>query len=177
MGTTVVIFIAVALAVLLLLAARQPDTFAVSRSLRIGATPELLFSHINDLRAMNRWNPFVQQDPGLQGSYSEPAGGPGARYTFQGRKAGTGAISITSTRPPSQVLMELSMTKPMACANRIEFTLQPVAGGQTEVTWGMSGRAIFLSKVICVFMSMDKMVGKPFEQGLQQLKAIAEAKA
>jgi hypothetical protein len=174
---TVVIVIAVALAVLLLLAARQPDEFSVSRSLRIAATPELLFSHINDLRAMNRWNPFVQQDPNLQGTYSEPASGPGASYTFKGRRAGSGRIGITGGQPPSQVLMQLDMTAPMEGHNRIEFTLKPVDAGQTEVTWAMSGCGNFISKVMCVFFSMDKMVGKPFEQGLQQLKTLAEAKA
>jgi hypothetical protein len=38
----------------------------------------------------------------------------------------------------------------------------------------MSGPSIFISKVITVFVSMDKMVGKDFEAGLANLKATAE---
>ena len=174
---TALLILGLAVLALLIYASRQPDEFMVSRSLRMQATPELLFSHINDLRAMNRWNPFVQQDPNLQGEYSEPASGPGASYSFKGRKAGSGRISITGAQPPSQVLMQLDMSSPMEGHNRIEFSLKPVDAGQTEVTWAMSGCGNFISKVMCVFFSMDKMVGKPFEQGLQQLKTLAETKA
>jgi hypothetical protein len=39
----------------------------------IAAPPERVFAHINGLHAMNRWNPFVQQDPDLQGDYSGPS--------------------------------------------------------------------------------------------------------
>jgi hypothetical protein len=33
----------------------------------------------------------------------------------------------------------------------------------------------FMSKVMCLFFDMDRMVGKDFEQGLSDLKATAEA--
>jgi hypothetical protein len=32
----------------------------------------------------------------------------------------------------------------------------------------------FMSKIMSVFMSFDKMVGNEFEKGLAQLKALAE---
>ena len=57
--------------------------------------------------------------------------------------------------------------------NIVEFTLVP-AGDTTNVTWAMNGPNLFIGKVISVFMSMDKMVGKPFEEGLAKLKALAE---
>jgi uncharacterized protein YndB with AHSA1/START domain len=173
MGITLLIAVALALALLLAYAATRPSDFVVSRSLQIAAPPERLFTHINDLRAMNRWNPFVQQDPDLQGEYSGPDAGAGAAYSFKGRKAGAGRIAITGATAPSQVLMQLDMSAPMEGHNRIEFTLRPV-GGHTEVTWAMSGCANFISKLVCLFVSMDRMVGSQFDKGLQQLKALAE---
>jgi hypothetical protein len=47
-------------------------------------------------------------------------------------------------------------------------------GGATEVTWVMSGPATFITKLMGVFVSMDKMVGKDFEEGLAKMKAVAE---
>ena len=38
----------------------------------------------------------------------------------------------------------------------------------------MYGPAPFISKVMQVFVSMDSMIGKDFEAGLANLKAIAE---
>jgi hypothetical protein len=56
------------------------------------------------------------------------------------------------------------------------FDLKPV-NGQTEVTWTMTGKNNFVAKAMCLFVSMDKMVGGQFEQGLATIKSIAEAEA
>jgi hypothetical protein len=37
----------------------------------------------------------------------------------------------------------------------------------------MRGKMMFVSKVMCVFMDMDKMVGKDFEAGLAALESAA----
>jgi hypothetical protein len=47
-------------------------------------------------------------------------------------------------------------------------------GDSTEVTWAMRGPSAFMMKVMHVFISMDKMLGKDFEEGLAKLKAVAE---
>jgi hypothetical protein len=38
----------------------------------------------------------------------------------------------------------------------------------------MTGRNNFLSKAICLFVDMDKMVGGMFEQGLTRMKTVVE---
>jgi hypothetical protein len=38
----------------------------------------------------------------------------------------------------------------------------------------MTGRNTFMSKVMCLFMNMDKLVGRDFEKGLGALKQIVE---
>ena len=53
------------------------------------------------------------------------------------------------------------------------FALAP-KDDMTNVTWVMQGPAPFVSKVMQVFVSMDKMVGGDFETGLANLKAAAE---
>lgn len=37
----------------------------------------------------------------------------------------------------------------------------------------MSGKNNFIAKAMCLVMNMDKMVGGQFEQGLAQLKSVA----
>jgi hypothetical protein len=41
----------------------------------------------------------------------------------------------------------------------------------------MYGKNNFLSKLVCVFMDMEKMVGPDFESGLAGIKALAEKPA
>jgi len=43
--------------------------------------------------------------------------------------------------------------------------------------WTMTGQHNLMSKLMGLFMNMDKMVGKDFEAGLASLKAVSEAKA
>ena len=38
------------------------------------------------------------------------------------------------------------------------------------MTWGFSGKNKFPMNIMMLFMSMDKMVGKDFEEGLATLK-------
>jgi hypothetical protein len=165
--------IAVIIAVVLAYAATRPDRFQVRRSTSITASADKIFPLINDLRAFNTWNPFDKKDPNIKGTYSGPSSGKGASYGFESTKAGTGSIEIVDIAPASRVTMRLIMIKPIAADNRVEFTLEP-QGGTTRVTWEMDGEAPFVGKVIHLIFNMDKMVGKDFEAGLADLKALAE---
>jgi hypothetical protein len=162
-----------AVAGVLLLAARLPDSFHVARSASIAAPAERIFPLINDLRQMNGWSPFVKRDPGLQGSYSGPASGPGASYRFEGKEAGSGTLHITEATAPMSVRMTLDMSAPLAARNNIHFSLVPDGQG-TRVTWTMEGGSPFVARVMDVLFNMDRMIGGAFEAGLADLKILAE---
>jgi hypothetical protein len=70
-------------------------------------------------------------------------------------------------------VIQLDFIKPFEGHNITEFTMQP-KGGATDVTWEMHGPNRFLSKLFQVFMNMDNMIGRQFEQGLANLKRTAE---
>jgi hypothetical protein len=57
--------------------------------------------------------------------------------------------------------------------NSTEFRFQST-GESAAVTWTMAGQNNFLSKAICLFVDMDRMVGGMFDQGLTQMKTIVE---
>jgi hypothetical protein len=82
-------------------------------------------------------------------------------------------MEITQSSPPSQILINLDFSKPFEAHNKVEFTIQP-QGAASTVTWDMQGPAPLISRVMQVFFSMDKMVGKDFEAGLANLKTAAE---
>jgi hypothetical protein len=42
------------------------------------------------------------------------------------------------------------------------------------VTWAMDGQTPLLGKVVGLFINCDQMVGKDFEEGLANLRAIAK---
>ena len=56
---------------------------------------------------------------------------------------------------------------------RAVFALRP-SGMGSEVTWTMTGPKTLMTRVMGIFTSMDKIVGKDFKKGLARLKAVAE---
>ena len=170
----ILITVVAAVGLLLIYAATRPDNFRIERSVRIEAPPERVYGLIDDLHQFNRWNPFLRKDPAAQGTYSGTPSGKGARYAWQGEKVGVGQMEIVDTAAPANVTMNLDFIKPFEAHNMADFTLKPEAGA-TQVTWAMYGPAPFRSKLMQVFVSMDRMVGKDFEDGLSNLKTLAEA--
>jgi hypothetical protein len=170
----IAVIVVVAVGSVLIAASTRPDNFRVQRSASIKASPEKIFPYINDLKAFNAWNPFNRKDPNIKGSYSGAASGPGAAYAFEGNgNVGRGRIEITDSRPASEVRMNLHMLSPMEGHNVVEFTLHP-KGDSTSVTWAIQGPMPYISKVLSLFCDMDAMIGKEFENGLAELKTIAE---
>ena len=165
-----------ALAVLLLVAALRPDTIDVQRSADINAAPERIFPLLSDFNrdAWGACSPYELKDPDMKRTLSGAPSGVGAVYAWQGdRNIGEGRMEITAVTVPSKVTIQLDFIKPMAGSNVAQFTLQPQAAG-TRVTWTMHGPATYLSKLIGVFIDMDRMIGNDFEAGLAQLKRISE---
>ena len=170
----ILIAVAVAIAAVLVLAAAKPDTFRVQRTASIKAPPEKIFPLIDNLRDNAKWSPYYKKDPAMKGAYRGPESGSGAQFDFDGNKdVGSGRVTITDSAPPGNVTMRLQMFKPFAADNVVEFTLAP-RGETTDVTWAMQGKLPYLAKIVHLFLDVDSMVGRDFEAGLANLKAIVE---
>jgi uncharacterized protein YndB with AHSA1/START domain len=174
----IAVVLAVAIAVVLILAMTKPDTLSVRRVATIKAPPEKLFSLINDFHQWGTWSPWEDKDPGMQRSYSGAASGRGAVYAWDGNKnVGSGRMEIIEASTPSKIVIKLDFLKPFEAHNTAEFTMLPhgdASNATTNITWLMHGPASFMSKVMQVFMNMDKMIGKDFETGLANLKKATE---
>lgn len=154
--------------------ATRPDTFRVQRSALVDASPARIFPLIEDLRKYTTWSPYERLDPAMQRTFSGSRSGKGAVYEWDGNaKAGKGRMEIAHTSAPDMVVIRLDFIRPFKTQNIVEFTLEP-EGGRTRVTWAMRGVNPYLAKLIQLFFSMDRMVGRDFETGLANLKAIVE---
>ena len=174
MLSKILIVVVIVLAAVLIFAATRPDTFRVQRATSIKAPPEKIFALIDDFHHWGAWSPYEKLDPAMKRTQSGAASGKGAVYEWQGdSKVGQGRMEITDASAPSKVVIQLDFIKPFEAHNIAEFTLEP-KGDSTNVTWAMHGPAPFVTKVIGLFSDMDKMIGKDFETGLANLKALAE---
>jgi uncharacterized protein YndB with AHSA1/START domain len=154
----------------------NPDrnTFRVERSTNIAAPPERIFDAIVDFHEWVHWSPWEGIDPKLQRTYSGPEAGVGTTYEWKGtRKVGTGRMEIIAAQRPTDLAIKLNFIKPFKAQNTTRFAMKP-SDDTTQVTWTMTGPKTFMSKVMGIFMSMDKFVGRDFDKGLAQLKAYVE---
>jgi hypothetical protein len=159
---------------LLIFATTRPDTFHVERSIDINAPARKIFPFINDLRKGGEWSPWEKSDPHMQRTYIGPSSGKGAGYVWAGNEeSGKGKMTITESLENQKVVVALHFDEPMQGDSVVEYVLS-AKGEQTNVKWTMSGPMAYISKVICIFMDMDKMIGGQFEKGLQNLKTVVE---
>lgn len=164
-------------AVVLVLAARKPDTFQVTRTATIKAPPERVYALITDFKAWGAWSPWEKKDPAMKRTYGGSETGAGATYAWAGDKnVGEGSMRITEAQAPSKLALKLDFLKPFEAHNDVVFSLTP-QGPATVVTWTMTGPTPFIGKIMHVFMDMDRMVGGDFEAGLTAMKAAAERPA
>lgn len=164
----------IAIAGILIYAKGQPDMLKVERSVIIAAPAAKIFPLINDLHSWNDWSPFEHRDPNMRRTFSGSAKGEGAAYEWNGNsEVGSGRMEIVKSMSPSQIVIKLDFISPFEGHDTAEFHLDS-QGNSTKVTWSMFGPQSYVGKVMCVFMDMDSMIGKDFNEGLGKLKSIAE---
>jgi polyketide cyclase/dehydrase/lipid transport protein len=154
--------------------AMQPSAYVVTRSADILASPEEVFAQVNDFHRWEAWSPWAKLDPNAENSFDGPSEGKDATFRWSGNdQIGEGRMTILQSRSPELVQIELVFVRPFADIALTEFAVKPV-GEQTRITWSMSGKHTFMSKAMCMFMDMDRMLGGQFAEGLENMKRIAE---
>lgn len=146
--------------------------FEIKASILIEATPAKVHEILNDLGRLDDWSPYVAMDKTVKSTVSEKSTGPGAVYDYEGKRIGKGRMEIISSGPD---LIRATMTffnKKTETA-LTEYSIEPVFEG-TRVTWTMSGTRDTKMQIINLFMNIDKMMTKSFNDGLKVLKAIVE---
>ena len=168
--------IALLVAAFAVVVALQPDDYRLTRTIAIAAPAAQIFPHVNDLRQWDAWSPWAKLDPAAKVSFGGPAAGQGAVFRWSGNdKIGEGAMTITESRPNERVRLRTDFVKPFEGTSDSEFVLSP-QGDQTTVIWTMYGRNNFIAKAMCLFVSMEQMIGPDFEKGLLQLRDLVEKK-
>lgn len=151
------------------------STFEVQRAATLPAAPAAVYERIADFHRWTEWSPWEGMDPDMSRTYSGPDSGVGATYAWSGnRKAGAGEMTITAAEPGQRVELDLNFIKPFRSVNKTIFELQD-HDGQTHVTWTMRGPKSLMAKIMGIFMSMDKLIGKDFERGLEALGQAASS--
>jgi len=154
--------------------AMQPSQFSVTRSIKINAAPAVIFAHINNQQKWHDWSPWTKLDPKMVQVFEGPDEGVGSIARWSGdRMVGKGSSEIVESKPDEYVKFQLKFEEPMKSEHVSEFSLVK-EGNDTLVTWTMTGEKNFAAKAMGLFCNCDEKVGGMFEEGLANLKMVAQ---
>jgi uncharacterized protein YndB with AHSA1/START domain len=167
-----VVAVVVLIGLVLVIGWMLPSSFKVQRTAVIAAPPDKVYAYIADPRQWKAWSVWNRRDPSMQVQYAGAASGAGAKWSWQSKSEGNGAMEFTAAVPNERVDYSLSFPD-MGMTSRGALRLA-AEGGATRVTWtnegDMGGNPLY--HYFALFM--DRMVGPDFEGGLANLKALAE---
>ena len=173
--TTLLYILAAIVLLILILAALAPKTYDVSRSIVINSTKDDVFKVLRSLKQQDEWSPWAKKDPNMHKEYRGTDGEVGSVSYWNGNKeVGEGEQEITKIVDGERIEGHLRFLKPWKSESDCYFVTEVEDVESTKVTWGFSGKNKFPFSIMMLFMSMDKMVGKDFEEGLVNLKAKME---
>lgn len=146
--------------------------FTVARSVVVNAPAEKIYPLVAAPRAWKQWSVWNRRDPAMQIDYSGPESGVGATWTWRSKTEGNGSMTVVAAQPPQRVGFDLHFVD-FGTTSSGELVFAPEGTG-TRVTWTMNGDMGKNPVMRWMALAGDAMVGKDFEAGLSNLKALAE---
>jgi len=159
----------------LVLALIAPKSYDVFRTIEINKPRSDVFAYLKYLKKQEEWSPWQKKDPNMEKKFTGTDGTVGAVSYWNGNKeVGEGEQEITKIIEGERMEGELRFLKPWKSTSNCYLQADEIGVKSTKVTWGFTGKNKFPFSIMMLFMSMDKMVGKDFEEGLSDLKNILE---
>lgn len=149
-----------------------PGKFVVTRSIGVQAAPDKVYGLVADPQRWKEWSAWNRRDPAMQVSYSGAPSGSGAVWSWKSKSQGDGRMTFTTAEPGKRLGFELFFPD-FGTTSTGEFRLE-AAGSGTRVTWVMNGDMGSNPVYHWFALMSDRMVGKDFDEGLANLKALAE---
>jgi len=159
------------IALLIVVGLALPRSASVEVETLIDAHPATVFALVNDFRRYSLWSPLIDTDPNARIVYAGPARGVGATMTWDGAIIGTGAQTITQSRPFERLEMLVNPDESGEARSSFDFSN---VGAATKVTW--SFEIDFGYNIVGRYFALllTGVIERDYAQGLANLKELAE---
>ncbi len=142
-----------------------PRAQTVERKTIVKAAASDVYNLLTSARRYQSFNPYKDTDPALKIEFFGPEEGMGSGFRFEG-KEGKGSQTIVALDPNRSVTVEIDlgpMGKP-----ETTFSLQEIEAG-TEVTWSTTSDFGYSPVGRIAGLFLEKMLGKTYERGLENM--------
>lgn len=148
-----------------------PSQATVERSITIDASRATVFALLNDFHQVNKWSPWIEDDPNARIEISGPKRGVGATVTWDGHVIGQGSQTIIESTPYERVVGALDFGDQGEATT--VFELRDADDG-TEVVWAFNMEFGFNLIGRYIGLLLGGAIGDDYEKGLANLKSMAE---
>jgi effector-binding domain-containing protein len=170
------IILAAILVILVVIGLVTPKHYDIKREVVINAPAHVIFENISRYENFPKWSPWQHLDTAMKTTLEGEDATVGAKYSWVGNSdVGEGSMTITKIETGKMIEQDLRFLKPFESNSTTYMTIEPAEGGN-KVTWGMKGESGFVPRIMMTMMGgMDGAVGKDYEKGLANLKALCES--
>ncbi|MFI5132742.1 MAG: SRPBCC family protein [Chitinophagales bacterium] len=150
----------------------------IKRSVTINAPVAQVYQLLSKLENFNKWAVWNLHDSSIKNIMTGTDGKVGAINSWVGDPAisGEGKIEITKLENNKSVGYNIIFIKPKKINAESDFELENV-NGQTKLNWQFDLATPRPWNIFNLFSSLDSKMGKDFDDGLANLKALLEKKS
>lgn len=170
-GLLIVVFVVAVAAVVVI----APTDFALEREIVINKPRSEVFAYAKLIKNQNDWGPWAKRDPAMKQEFTGTDGTVGFTSKWVGNtEVGTGEQVIKRVVENERVDTELKFMEPMESKADAYLVTEEAGADKTKVKWGFKTSMPRPMNVFTLVMDMDAMIGKDYEDGLANMKAILE---
>lgn len=152
------------------LCAVMPSEFNVSRSTEIEAPVPVVYNQVAVLKNWENWSPWAEMDSTMVTTYIGAESGVGQKSAWTSENSGEGKMEFLAMEDNKSISTSLDFGDQGTAKGTWTFNETP---NGTKVTWQVIGDMGFFARPMG--MLMDNLLGSQFEQGLGNLKEVAES--
>lgn len=153
-----------------------PTSQKIERSIVINTSAATIYNQLVRLENFNKFSVWSQQDSAAVYTLSGTDGTVGASTSWKGTPeiSGEGKIEIKTLEPNRKVVHQLNFSQPKKGSAESVFLLNETNKATTTVTWTFNMATPRPWNIFNLFYSLDKQMGKDFEDGLAAMKKMIE---
>ncbi len=153
-----------------------PGSSHVERSADIHAPASVVYSQVDNFKNWNNWSPWFKLDPNAVYTYSEPASGMGAYFTWDSANRNLGKGKTTILKDESDRLIHTKTELNNVGEVIGDFTLTPADSSNVHIVWTYNMDYGLNPFMRWMGMAFGGSVAKDYEHGLASLKEVCEKK-
>ena len=172
----ILIALAIVIAIPLIAALFVKKNYAVEREITINKGKQQVFDYIKFIKNQDNYSVWAKRDPAMKREYKGTDGTVGfiSAWESENKEVGKGEQEIIKITEGERMDVTFRFKIPFEAQDDGYMTTEAISDNQTKVKWGFKGAFPYPMNLMCLFVDMDKEVGKDLATGLDNLKIVLE---